>query len=90
MLSGLTEAVSQFTGDEHNRLDGYMQVIASPKAPPEDKSYALYRAIYCYAPSGYNDCGSQNISKATRRAWFQQLKTEFKGSQWAMQLKYYW
>ncbi|QDX28522.1 hypothetical protein [Dickeya poaceiphila] len=90
MLNGLTDADEHYQGQEFNRLDNYMQVIADAKAPPEDKSYALYRAIYCYAPSGYNDCGSQDISKETRKAWFRQLKTDFKGSQWARQLKYYW
>ncbi|MEI7064294.1 hypothetical protein WCU84_11560 [Dickeya chrysanthemi] len=90
MLNGLTDAAAHYPGQEFNRLDNYMQVIADAKAPPEDKSYALYRAIYCYAPSGYNDCGSQDIGKETRKAWFRQLKTEFKGSQWARQLKYYW
>lgn len=90
MLNGLTDAKTQYQGQEFNRLDGYIEVIANPQAPPEDKSYALYRAIYCYSPSGYNSCGSQDISKATRKAWFRQLKTEFKGSQWAEQLKYYW
>lgn len=90
MLNGLTDATDYYPGQEFNRLDNYMQVIADAKAPAEDKSYALYRAIYCYAPSGYNDCGSQDISKETRKAWFRQLKTEFKGSQWARQLKYYW
>ncbi|MFB1116745.1 hypothetical protein RF240_09485 [Dickeya dadantii] len=90
MLNGLTDAAAQYPGKEFNRLDNYMQVIADAKAPPEDKSYALYRAIYCYAPSGYNDCGSQDISKETRKAWFRQLKADFKGSQWARQLKYYW
>lgn len=90
MLDGLTHSPTQFKGTEYNRLDGYMRVIADPQAPAEDKSYALYRAVYCYAPSGYNDCGQQDISKATRKAWFSRLKTEFKGSVWASQLKYYW
>ncbi|MBN3194998.1 hypothetical protein [Pectobacterium versatile] len=90
MLSGLTNAPTQFVGTEYNRLDGYMRVIADPKAPPEDKTYALYRAVNCYAPSGYNDCGPQDISKATRKAWFTQLKTKYKGSVWADKLDYYW
>ncbi|MCV9879864.1 hypothetical protein [Brenneria izbisi] len=90
MLDGLTNAPTQFKGREYNRLDGYMQVIADANALSEDKSYALYRAVYCYAPSGYNDCGQQDIGKATRKAWFTRLKTEFKGSVWADRLKYYW
>lgn len=89
-LDGITHAPKQFSGKETNRLDGYIAVIANPRAEPEDKSYALYRAVYCFAPSGTNDCGEQEISKATRKSWFTRLKTEYKGSQWAMQLKYYW
>ncbi|MCG8709539.1 hypothetical protein JHU04_002787 [Brenneria sp. 4F2] len=90
MLDELINAPTQFKGKEYNRLDGYMRVIADPDAPPEDKSYALFRAVYCYAPSGFNDCGEQDIGKDTRKAWFTQLKTEFKGSLWANRLKYYW
>nr|WP_253906968.1 hypothetical protein [Brenneria sp. hezel4-2-4] len=90
MLDELINAPTRFTGQEYNRLDGYLRVIADPNAPPEDKSYALYRAVYCYAPSGHNDCGRQEIGKATRKAWFTRLKTEFKGTPWAGRLKYYW
>ncbi|EOW6870452.1 hypothetical protein ACOZ2G_002860 [Cronobacter sakazakii] len=73
-----------------NRQHYYQQVIANPKAEPEDKSYALYRAVMCYAPSGYNDCGGEDVDKATRKAWFGQLKKNWPGSPWAQQLKYYW
>jgi len=73
-----------------HRLALYQQVIADPKAEPEDKSYALYRAVMCYAPSGYNDCGGADVDKAVRKAWFQQLKSRYPGSVWARELKYYW
>ncbi|ELQ6125605.1 hypothetical protein R2255_002588 [Cronobacter dublinensis] len=73
-----------------DRQHYYQQVIANPKAEPEDKSYALYRAVMCYAPSGYNDCGGKEVDKATRKAWFGQLKKNWPGSPWAQQLKYYW
>lgn len=90
MLTGLTDARPHYAGNRFTRLDNYMQVIADAKAATDDKSYALYRAIYCFAPSGSNDCGTQDISLETRKAWFRQLKTKYKGSQWARQLKYYW
>jgi hypothetical protein len=48
---------SDFKGDTFSRLDGYQQVIGNPKAPKTDKAYALFRAINCYAPAGYNSCG---------------------------------
>ena len=68
----------------------YQRVIDDPKAEPEDKSYALYRAIRCYAPSGYNSCSDESVDKAVRKRWFQQLKTRYPGSEWAQDLKYYW
>ena len=75
---------------QFNRQAYYQQVIASPKAEHEDKSYALYRAIMCYAPSGYNECGGPEVDKAQRKGWFSQLKTQYPGSPWAQKLKYYW
>lgn len=72
------------------RLAAYQQVINDPKAEPEDKSYALYRAVMCYAPSGYNDCGGEDVEKSVRKAWFQQLKSRYPGSVWANELRYYW
>lgn len=68
----------------------YQRVIDDPKAEPEDKSYALYRAIRCYAPSGYNSCSSESVDKAVRKGWFNQLKNRYPGSEWAQDLKYYW
>ena len=75
---------------QFNRQAYYQQVIASPKAEHEDKSYALYRAIMCYAPSGYNECGGPEVDKNQRKGWFSQLKTQYPGSPWAQKLKYYW
>ncbi|MEN3753527.1 hypothetical protein ABC733_15245 [Mangrovibacter sp. SLW1] len=68
----------------------YRQVINNPNSEPEDKSFALYRAVMCYAPSGYNDCGGQDVSKAQRRQWFNQLHRDYPGNIWAKQLRYYW
>ncbi|WP_337264859.1 MULTISPECIES: hypothetical protein [unclassified Serratia (in: enterobacteria)] len=75
---------------KQGRLAYYQQVIADAKAEPEDKSYALYRAVMCFSPSGYNDCDGQDIPIETRRNWFNQLKKNYKGNQWEKQLKYYW
>ena len=75
---------------QFDRQAYYQQVIAAPKAEPEDKSYALYRAIMCYAPSGMNECGGADVDKAQRKGWFSQLKTQYPGSPWAQKLKYYW
>ena len=73
-----------------NRQQYYQQVIADRNAEPEDKSYALYRAVMCYAPSGYNDCGGKDVEKSVRKGWFNQLKSGYGRSPWAEKLKYYW
>lgn len=73
-----------------SRQGYYQQVIADTKSEPEDKSYALYRAIMCYAPSGYNDCGGDDVDTHQRKKWFTQLKSQYPGSLWAQKLKYYW
>lgn len=75
---------------QYDRQSYYQQVITSPKAEYEDRSYALYRAVMCYAPSGYNECGGQQVDKLQRKGWFTQLKTQYPGSPWAQKLKYYW
>ncbi|WP_197411318.1 hypothetical protein, partial [Colwellia sp. TT2012] len=38
----LGSTASGFTGETFSRLDGYQQVIANPKAPRDDKAYALF------------------------------------------------
>jgi hypothetical protein len=81
---------SDFKGDTFSRLDGYQQVIGNPKAPKADKAYALFRALNCYAPSGYNSCGGEDVTPAVRKAWFRQLKTGFADTQWGKSLQYYW
>lgn len=75
---------------QFDRQSYYQQVITSPKAEVEDKSFALYRAIMCYAPSGSNECGGEDVDKLQRKGWFTQLKTQYPGSPWAQKLKYYW
>jgi len=80
----------QFPGPRFSRLEAYQAVIATPDAPADDRAYALYRAVYCFAPGGSNDCDGQDIDPAQRKAWFHQLKREYPQSQWAQALKYYW
>ncbi|EFE08448.1 hypothetical protein [Citrobacter youngae] len=75
---------------QFDRQSYYQQVITSPTAEVEDKSFALYRAIMCYAPSGSNECGGEDVDKLQRKGWFTQLKTQYPGSPWAQKLKYYW
>ncbi|MGB3124226.1 MAG: outer membrane assembly lipoprotein YfiO [Pseudomonas sp.] len=86
----LGSTASQFPGETFSRLDGYKQVIANAKAPKTDKAYALFRAINCYSPSGYNSCGGVDVEPAVRKAWFRQLKSGFADTQWGKSLQYYW
>ncbi|GAA4502030.1 hypothetical protein [Pseudaeromonas paramecii] len=83
-------APDRFAGQVQGRLSWYRQVIADTQAPAEDRSYALYRAINCFASSGYNHCGSEEIAKAERKAWFQTLKGTYGKTPWAAKQKYYW
>ncbi|KQQ54403.1 outer membrane assembly lipoprotein YfiO [Pseudomonas sp. Leaf127] len=79
-----------FNGPVFSRLDGYRLVIANPKAAAADKAYALFRAINCYGPAGYNSCGGQEVEPAVRKAWFKQLKSSYATTQWGKTLQYYW
>ncbi|MFK3796233.1 outer membrane assembly lipoprotein YfiO [Pseudomonas sp. NPDC088444] len=79
-----------FKGEVFSRLDGYQTVIADAKATKEDKAYALFRAINCYAPSGYNSCGGKEVEPSVRKGWFRQLKSTYSGTTWGKSLQYYW
>ncbi|AZF40335.1 hypothetical protein C4J87_0143 [Pseudomonas sp. R1-43-08] len=86
----LGSTASEFKGETFSRLDGYQQVIANAKAPKTDRAYALFRAINCYAPAGYNSCGGEDVAPAVRKGWFRQLKSGFADTQWGKSLQYYW
>ncbi len=81
---------SLFPGTRFSRLDAYKAVMADPTATPANRAYALYRAVNCYAPAGYNGCDSTEATKAQRKGWFDQLKGQYPTSVWAKKLRYYW
>jgi hypothetical protein len=81
---------SQFPGRNFARLDAYKLLIADPKTPGGERAYALYRAVYCYAPAGNNECDGKGVPQSERARWFHTLKTDYAGSEWARALKYYW
>ncbi|WP_333572840.1 hypothetical protein [Sphingomonas sp.] len=81
---------SQFAAPPYSRLDAYQAVMASPKATADDKAYALFRAVNCYAPGGSNACGGKGVEPAVRKSWFQRLKRDYPASRWAQELRYYW
>ncbi|WP_411566004.1 outer membrane assembly lipoprotein YfiO [Pseudomonas orientalis] len=86
----LGSTAPDFKGETFSRLDGYKQVIANAKASKTDKAYALFRAINCYAPAGYNSCGGEDVAPAVRKGWFRQLKSGYADTQWGKSLQYYW
>lgn len=86
----LGSAGSKFASDELVRQDIYKDIIADRRAGKDDKSYALYRAVYCYARTGQNSCGGKDVALSQRKAWFRQLKNSYPNSKWAKALKYYW
>jgi hypothetical protein len=81
---------SQFPGQAFTRIATYQAVFGDAQASADDRAYALYRAIRCFAPSGYSDCGGNEIPKETRKRWFNTLKSAYPHSKAAQSLKYYW
>ena len=79
-----------FKGKVFSRLEAYRAVIANAQAGREDKAYALFRAINCYGPSGYNGCGGEEVDQPVRKAWFKQLKTTYASTRWGKSQQYYW
>ena len=77
-------------GRPYARLDVYRSVINNPAASPDEKAFALNRAIRCYAPSHSSDCGGVDVELPVRHGWFDRLKAEYPRSRWAKELKYYW
>lgn len=86
----LGEMPDLFKNKAYTRFDFYLAVIDNPKAAAAAKAFALSRAINCFASSGNNHCGTQEIEKSQRAAWFKLLKNTYKASTWAEQQKYYW
>ena len=68
----------------------YAGIVDDRAAAPNERAYALYRAVRCYAPSGNNSCGGEGVEVPQRRAWFQRLKREFPASPWTKKLNLYW
>jgi hypothetical protein len=79
-----------FPGRTFARLDAYRGLIADPKTPPDDRAYALYRAVNCFASSGNNRCDGEDVPQSERARWFHALKSDYPKSEWAQALKYYW
>ncbi len=79
-----------FPGKPMVRAEIYKAIMADPKAAANDKAYATYRAIRCYAPAGNNGCGGDEVEISQRKVWFNQLKKAYPTSPWAKKLSVYW
>ncbi|MCW3798258.1 hypothetical protein OMW55_10640 [Sphingomonas sp. BN140010] len=87
--TGLGSGPPRWPGQPYSRLLVYQSLLADARLTPEDRAYTLYRAVWCFGPSGINSCGG-DAPKAQRRIWFTELKTRFPQSRWARSLKYHW
>lgn len=79
-----------FPGRKFSRLGDYRAIIGLAGATADQKAYALYRAVWCFAPSGKNGCDDSEVPVAQRKTWFQMLKRDYPQSRWAQSLEYYW
>ena len=95
----LGNAPDRFPGTPLYRGAIYAGILADPQAAPDERAYALYRAVLCFAPVGNNSCerpsgqpGVDALSddKAVHRAWFNELKTRYPASRWAKALRYWY
>ena len=83
-------ALPQFTGSAFKRDAAYQHIFNDKTATHNEKAYALYRLINCYAPTGSNSCSNTHEALKTRRAWFAQLKKNYADTSWGKNLKIYW
>ena len=81
---------STFPGALLTRSAVYRAVIVARTVSADNRAYALYRAVKCYEPSGYNGCGGLDAPKAERRRWYDALKRDYPDSRWAKRLSYWW
>ncbi len=79
-----------FAGTVLARHDFYTDIMKNPGASRDDRAYATYRAIHCYAPVGENDCGGTDVDRAVRKKWFLELKAKYGETTWAKQQDVYW
>lgn len=79
-----------FPGRQFSRLEAYRSIIGTANATADQKAYALYRAIQCFAPANKNSCDDSVVPVARRKAWFRTLKRDYPQSSWAQSLDYYW
>lgn len=79
-----------FPGTPWRRATVYDELIADPATPADDRAYALYRAIRCYAPNARTSCGGPEVPLAQRKAWWERLTRIHWRSPWAKKQTFYW
>ena len=79
-----------YSGDPVPRQRFYLSIMDDRDATSDQRAYALFRAVRCYAPAGQNSCGGESAEEHVRAQWFRRLKREYGGTKWAQELKYYW
>ncbi|MCB2087155.1 MAG: hypothetical protein H6920_11705 [Sphingomonadaceae bacterium] len=79
-----------YPGKVTPRHEFYTSIMDDRGATRDQRAYALYRAIRCYAPANTNTCGGEGVEKSQREAWFRTLKRNYGNTSWAQELKYYW
>ncbi len=87
---GALGSYASYPGEAIPRSQFYSDIISERGVSREDRAYALYRAIRCYAPSGYSSCGGEQVPEEQRAAWFRRLKGEFGDTRWGQEAEYYW
>ncbi len=88
--NGLASTRSLFPLQNYSRLEVYKAIMNDGAASPDDRAFALNRAVRCYAPGGNNSCDGKEVSLAVRRGWYNRLKAQYPQSRWAKDLDYYW
>jgi hypothetical protein len=88
--AGELGSFAEYPGAPIPRSRFYSDIIGEVGVPRDERAYALYRAIRCYAPGGTSSCGGEEVPLAQRIAWFRRLKGEFGNTRWGRQAKYYW
>ena len=79
-----------FAGPVLARQDFYIDIMKSGSAKPQDRAYALFRAVHCYEPAHANSCGGKDVDLKVRKAWHDELKAKYGATSWAKELHYYW
>ncbi len=63
--AGTLGSFADYPGTSIPRSKLYADLIGEAGVARDDRAYALYRAVHCYAPSGYSSCGGDQVDEGT-------------------------